>query len=99
MTFGAALGVGENPIGRFRFVAALFVPKFQVFAIGGRMGFLAAHQTKRARAGIAVRHAAFRFHGGRREGGGHALATGAGAPSRERIAFDKGTQLERSVLL
>ena len=99
MTFRAALGIGENPIGRLGFVAAFFVPQFQMFATGGGVGFLTANETKRHGAGIAVCDTSLRFHGGRRHGAGHTFATGARAPPRERIAFHKGAQLKGSEFL
>ena len=36
-TFGTRLGVGENPVCRFRLVAALFVPSGQIFAVAWRV--------------------------------------------------------------
>jgi len=75
VAFGAALGVGENPIGRFRLVAALVVPNFQYFARRRRVGFLTTDQAKAAGAIVAVCDAAFRFQGGSRKGRRNALAT------------------------
>ena len=63
VTFGAALGVGENPIGRFRFVATLFVPGREILTIGRRVGLFAADETKLGFAGstgFALRGAGWR---------------------------------------
>mmetsp|Transcript_18768 Transcript_18768/g.37657 ORF Transcript_18768/g.37657 Transcript_18768/m.37657 type:complete len:239 (-) Transcript_18768:555-1271(-) len=59
---GTRFGVGEDPVRRFRLVAAFFVPSSQFFARTRRVGFYSADQTKVEQTMVAMRNATIRFH-------------------------------------
>ena len=94
-TLGAALGVGQDPVGRLRLVLALFVPRRQLSAAGRRVGLAAALEAELGFARVAV--------GDESAGGGcvqhllgadgDALASGSRAPAGEGVALDEVAEL------
>jgi hypothetical protein len=94
IAFGARLGVGQNPIGRFRLVAAFFIPQLEILARTRQVRLFTACQTKLRLASIAYRATSFLFLGSPIQGTRHLVAPLAGTPSRQVIAFDKAAQLK-----
>jgi hypothetical protein len=90
----ARLGVGQDPIGSFRLVSAFFIPQLEILARRRQVRLFTARQTKLSLASIAHAATSFLFLGSPIHGHRHLVASLAGAPSRQVIAFDKAAQLK-----
>ena len=90
-TFGTRLGVGRNPIGRFRLVVVLLVPLRQYFARDGNVRFLATSNAKTEVTGIAVGNFVLFVDKslGLIDTVGDPLAALAGTPSCQVVGIDK----------
>ena len=90
-TFGTRLGVGRNPIGRFRLLVVLLVPFRQYFARDGNVRFLATGNAKTEVTGIAVGNFVLFVDKslGLFDTVGDPLAALAGTPSCQLVGIDK----------
>jgi len=98
-TLWTALGVGQNPIGSFTFIFALFVPFGQILASSGGMGFFATHDAKGQLTGIAIGNTVVLFHGRSTSRYSNSFATFPRTPAGQIGRLDKGSQLKTAVAL
>jgi hypothetical protein len=93
IAFRARLGVGQDPIGSFRLIAAFLIPQLEILARTRQVRLFTAIQTELHLATIAYNATPLLFLGRPIQGTRDLVASLSRAPSCQVIAFDKAAQL------